>query len=330
MTVIQRPGSREFCATMPDYIIDTDKSITFVVKYKGKEILNEEYVPDKNYQVRVRNLGRFCRLALWGEWSTGNVFKQENVAGSFTFLINGAQDTVTYVMFSRMKTKKSATDTGWFSELREKVTRAGAKEYASALCASGNAVTVTAKRANGTTPSATLYTHSGDTAIVTLEVSIERISALFSGATDILNYQLTLGGHTIAFMVDQRNYTDINCFRCKNVYDLPETVTTVGTFTVKGNNESDTAAMYYTERKFDVKVTDEYTAKSGTIYFQSDYKLWHNLVNAQEVSVLIQGEWYPIIITSQVFEREFNKGALKEVEFSFRMANPEDNNIIDV
>ena len=64
MNVLQRPRENEFCATMRDYIIDTDVTITFAVKYGGKTILDEEYVPDANNQVRVRKLGKFCELAL--------------------------------------------------------------------------------------------------------------------------------------------------------------------------------------------------------------------------------------------------------------------------
>jgi hypothetical protein len=71
MNVLQRPREKEFCATMRDYIIDTDVTITFAVKYGGKTILDEEYVPDATIQVRVRKLGKFCELALWGVWCAG-------------------------------------------------------------------------------------------------------------------------------------------------------------------------------------------------------------------------------------------------------------------
>ena len=60
MIVIQRPRAKEFCATMQDYIIDTDISISFSVQYGGKTILEERYVPDANNQVRIRNLCKFC------------------------------------------------------------------------------------------------------------------------------------------------------------------------------------------------------------------------------------------------------------------------------
>ena len=66
MNVIQRPRTREFCATMQDYIIDTDSTITFSIQYGGKKILDEEYVPDAQNQVHIRRLGKFCGLALWG------------------------------------------------------------------------------------------------------------------------------------------------------------------------------------------------------------------------------------------------------------------------
>lgn len=47
MNVIQRPEAQSFCATMRDYIIDTDSTIKFAVSYGGGLILEEEYTPDK-------------------------------------------------------------------------------------------------------------------------------------------------------------------------------------------------------------------------------------------------------------------------------------------
>ena len=52
------------------------------------------------------------------------------------------------------------------------------------------------------------------------------------------------------------------------------------------------------------------------------------MLNAQEVEILVDGEWLPIVITNQKFERSFRRSVLKAVEFSFTMANPEQNNLI--
>ena len=62
-------------------------------------------------------------------------------------------------------------------------------------------------------------------------------------------------------------------FPFQNVYDMPETLTATGELKLTGNNESDAAAMYGVQRKFGVKVTDEYTVNSGSIMLQSDYKI---------------------------------------------------------
>jgi len=333
MNVIQRPDAQEFCATMKDYIIDTDSTITFAVQYGGKTILEEEYTPDNNFQVRVRKLGYFCAKALWGVWCEAATASQATAAGTFTFLIGGVQDAQSYVMFSRMMTKKVAAAPGWLSEVREKMTRESATEYISAFFQSGDKAIVTARTDDGIVMTHdAFYSHFGDKGIVTLDVSPGIIFALFPAlaADDIVSYEIIRGSDLMKFFVDHNKYLEMFVFRYKNVYDMPETLTTVGLLSMKGGNESDTAEMWGVERKFSMKVTDEYTVNSGTIFLPSDYKLWHNILNAQEVQILMEGIWYPIIITKQNYEREFRKSNLKAVEFSFKMADDEQNNLMEL
>lgn len=332
MNVIQRPRVREFCGTMRDYIIDTDVTITFAVKYGGNTILDEEYVPDANNQVRVRGLGKFCELALWGVWCAGENTVQADAAGMFTFLINGTEDMQSMVMFSRLQTKKDAAAPGCLSEVSTKVTRIGVKEYVSGYLQQG---------ADGSLGiQITAYWEEEEKSIfkkvavdggklVTVDVSPDIIAANFS-KPGMVRYMVGMSGGSMIFYVDRTRYAEMWCFRFKNVYDMPETLTATGGLKLAGSNESDTAAMYGIERKFGLKVTDEYTVNSGAVMLQSDYKLWHNLVNAQEADILMDGEWLPVLITKQKFEREFRRSLLKAVEFSFRMANPEQNNLIGV
>ena len=87
MNVLQRPRDREFCGTMQDYVIDTEVSITFAVEYGGKRILDEDYVPDADYLVRIRKLGKFCENALWSIWCAGEISWQNSSAGFFIFFI---------------------------------------------------------------------------------------------------------------------------------------------------------------------------------------------------------------------------------------------------
>lgn len=330
MNVVQRPGAQEFCATLTDYIIDTDATISFEIAYNGKTILSEEYVPDATFQVRIRQLGKFCALALWGVWCDLDGVLQNTIAGNFTFRINGEDDTTSYVMFSRMKTKKNGADPGWLSEVREKVTRVGVPEYASILLEAGEQVVVSVRTCVGETGTAVLYTQYGsERGVATMNASYNRIVRLFpSFVGKIQSYSLIVGSHVLKFLVDHTGYSELRCYRYKNVYDVPEVLVTVGGLAFKGNQENETGYLYGIERKFGLKVTDEYTARSGTIFLQSDYKLWHNMMNAQEVQLLQDGDWYSIIITKQNFEREMAKSALKEVEFSFRMADSDENNLL--
>lgn len=332
MNVEQRPRPREFCATMRDYIIDTDSSITFAVKYGGKIILEEDYVPDANYKVCTRKLGKFCELALWGVWCAGENTPQTDAAGTFTFLINGVEDMQCFVMFSRLQTKKEAAAPGCLSEVFQKVTYIGSKEYVSGQpisASQGIGVEVTAYWMDDTEETKFISgSSSAELAIITFDVSPDRICSLFT-KTDIARYKVKVSGGSILFHINRTRYAEIWCFRFKNVYDMPETLTATGGLKLAGNNENDTASMHGIERRFGVKVTDEYTANSGSIIFQSDYKLWHNILNTQEASILVHGEWLPIIITKQKFEREFRRSVLKTVEFSFRLADPEQNNLID-
>lgn len=333
MIVIQRPRAREFCGTMQDYIIDTDVTVAFTVKYGGKAILEEEYVPDANNQVRVRNLGKFCELALWGVWCVGENTIQGDVAGTFSFLINGALDTQSFVMFSRLQTKKDATAPGCLSEVSAKVTHPGMKEYVSGyLIRQVDSYSVQITGYWGDETEETTFrtvAHAVEDAqrIFSINVSPDAVISAF-GKADMTRYKVDVSGGSMLFYLDPTQYAEMWCFRFKNVYDVPETLTATGGLKLAGSNESDTASMYGIERKFAMKVTDEYTVNSGAIMLQSDYKLWHNLMNAQEADVLVGGDWLPIVITKQKYEREFRRSVLKAVEFSFRMANPEQNNLI--
>lgn len=335
MNVLQRPREKEFCATMRDYIIDTDVTITFSVKYGGKTILDEEYVPDANNQVRVRKLGKFCETALWSVWCAGETSWQTSSAGVFSFFIDGVLDLESFVMFSSLQTRKDSSSPGWLSEVNQKVTRMDCKEYVSGYLASRDKMqvaTVTAYDVDGNIEIADLFKVVDTEGVkypITLDTSPERIAAMFP-VMQLQRYIVQTGSHSFLFHVDWSHYTEVWCFRFKNVYGMPETVTAVGGLSINGSNESDAAVMAGIERKYGVKVTDEYTVNSGLIMLQSDYKLWHNFLNAQEADILVSGEWLPIVVSKQKYEREFRRSAMSTVELSFRMADPEQNNLIQV
>lgn len=326
MNVIQRPRSREFCATMQDYIIDTDETLTFAVQYGGKKILEEEYVPDGKNQVRTRRLGEFCALALKGTWCNADTQWQPDAAGTFAFLINDVQDATAHVTYSARQTGRSAGAAGVLSQVTQKVTRPGTTEYASGFSHAGGYI-LTGTTPEGTAKNVNPQVSSQGDVPLTVDVSYERACSLL-GVSALQDYTIQLNGGQLKFLVDQSKYAELWQFRFKNVYDMPETLCCTGGLSVKGASEDTTGYLWGVERKFALKVTDEYTAVSGPVFLRSDYKLWHDMLNAREVEVLVDGAWLPIVITKQKLERDFRRSALATVEFSFRMADAAQNGLI--
>lgn len=61
MNVIQRPRVREFCGTMRDYVIDTDVTIAFAVKYGGTRFLTKSM-----FRMRITR----CGCVIWASFAS--------------------------------------------------------------------------------------------------------------------------------------------------------------------------------------------------------------------------------------------------------------------
>lgn len=323
MIVTQRPGAIEFASNMPDYIIDSDSTISFEVKFNSQTILSEEYSPDVGFKIQIRKLGLFCRKALWGTWpGSGSVSSMSYVAGTFSFYINGAKDTDTYVLFSRVRSKVAVGDQVLLSSFNEKVIRRGVPDYTSFFLKQGQSVTVQVYASDGV-QSKTIYTENTSDGVSTLDTSVDTIQKLFPGVS-FNSYSVG----SMKFYIDATSYAEKYIFRFKNVFDCTEIVCATGFMKMKGEDNSETAYMYGIERKFVINRNDVYTVNSGVVFLQSDYRLWHDFLNCQEASILVDGTWYDIVITQQNYERDYRKNILKAVEFSFRLADPENSGVI--
>lgn len=324
MNVTQRPGAIEFASNMPDYIIDADATISFEVKLGNQTILSEEYSPDAEFKIRIRRLGLFCRKALWGIWpGDGNVTTLDNVADTFSFYINGEKDCDTFVIFSRVRTSKTTDIPVVLSSIFEKVTRKGIPEFASFFVKQDQILELVAVNSDGVSYRQDFYTHLYGNNVCTFRTDADYISDLI-GIENIRSYNIA----GMQYYVDATSYTEKYVFRFKNIFDCTEIICATGYLQLKSDDNSETSYMYGVERKFVVNRNDEYTVNSGVIFKQSDYRLWHDFLNCQEASILIDGTWYDIVITQQNFERDYRKNILKAVEFSFRLADPENSGVI--
>ena len=322
MTIIQQPAPQEVAMNMTDFIIDTDSTINFSVKYGGKTILSEDYVPDANWQVRTHKLGKFLAQALWGLWPTSNVFDQNHLKGSFSFYMNDVLQCTSEVLFS-CRYLKGVSNPVFLSHGNVKITRPGVSEWLTVNAAKAE-VSVIAVNESGLLKTASLGTVSD---VTTFDVGLERITALL-GFPPKGSYTIKAGQQTFEYIVDHNHYAEVFQFRYRNVYDAPETLSCVGDVKLKGAEKASSGYLYGVERKFDVRANDEYTANSGVIFLGSEYKFWHDFLNTREAEINIDGEWYPIIVSKQNYEREFRKDRLKAVEFSFRFADPDQNGLL--
>ena len=322
MTIIQQPAAQEVAMNMTDFIIDSDSTINFSVKYGGKTILSEDYVPDANWQVRTHKLGKFLAQALWGLWPTSNVFDQTHLKGSFDFYIDDVLQCSSEVLFS-CRYLKGVSNPVFLSHGNVKITRPDVSEWLTVNAAKAE-VSVIAVNESGLLKTASLGTVSD---VTTFDVGLERITALL-GFAPIGSYTIKAGQQTFEYIVDHNHYAEVFLFRYRNVYDAPETLSCVGDVKLKGAEKASSGYLYGVERKFDVRANDEYTANSSVIFLGSEYKFWHDFLNTREAEINIDGEWYPIIVSKQNYEREFRKDRLKAVEFSFRFADPDQNGLL--
>lgn len=322
MTIIQQPKSNEVAMNMTDFIIDTDSTINFSVKFGGKVILKEDYVPDANWQVRTHKLGKFLAQALWGIWPSGSLTDQNHLKGTFEFFVDDVLKCSSEVLFS-CRYLKGVSNPTFLAHGNMKLTRPGVMEWLTVNDAGVN-VTVTATSVSGETKSATL----GKVAdVTTFNTSYDRVSTLL-GFSPEGQYEIKAGSSVFTYVVDHNHYAEIFQFRYRNAFDAPEVVTCVGDVKLKGAEKASTGYLYGVERKFDVRANDEFTANSGVIFLGSEYKFWHDFLNTREAELYIDGEWYPIIVSKQNYEREFRKDRLKAVEFSFRFADPDQNGLL--
>ena len=173
MTILQQPSTNEVAMNMTDFIIDTDSTISFSVKYGGQTILSEDYVPDANWQVRTHKLGKFLAQALWGLWPTSDDYEQDHMKGTFDFYINGGFQCSSDVLFS-CRYIKGVSNPVFLTNGNIKITRPGVAEW---LTVNGDGVDVLVSGVDEyggllTVPMGTVSD------VTTFNVSVDRVTTL--------------------------------------------------------------------------------------------------------------------------------------------------------
>lgn len=326
MTITQQPQSYCFASMMKDFIIDSDASIGFVVKYKNKSILDESYCPDGNRRIIIRGLGKLVRLALWGVWYGGTETAQSDIYGVFDFYIDGTKVASSTVIYASMATRKDAASLfatgGFLSRVSKKVTRTEAAEWLTMVVPAGVAVTSTPY--NGKTAGTPLTVRAASTtaAVVTLDVSYPTLFK--TGEYD--RYTVTCG-ESFQFIVDSGIADGYHYLRYTNMFDAPETLIFRGNVTTDSELSAETAEIDGETRRVRVTPKDSLTLESGPFYLGSDYNLFHDLANALKTYILSEGEWVGVIISKYSLKYN-NHHTAEDVSFTVSPSNPENETII--
>lgn len=201
MTVNQQPQTYCFASMMNDFVIDSDSSITFAMKYEDRKILEETYCPDGNHQIVIRGLGRICRMALWGVWYGTGETKQNNVFGVFNFYIDNVLQCSSTVAYASMATKKDVATLfktgGFLSRATTKVTRLDTKEWLTAVIPSGVEVKATPTKSGQQGTVVVIHAATDTATVATMDVSY----ATLFGKSQYDSYVVSCG-ESFLFVVD--------------------------------------------------------------------------------------------------------------------------------
>jgi hypothetical protein len=314
---------------MTDELLTSAVDVNFQIALNGNTILDEIYTPDSEQKIHIRNLGRFLENYLSGSFNTG---LQPGIAKTFSFTT--AQPQQKYILLCRAYTGLNAEL--FFGkrflnlQYSKKITLPGAKEFLTAYFDADERkidvqIFYTQNGVLQTSAKQTLFsTPVQQAGFYTVDASFNKIAALFPAInrTDIIAYSVYLDEIVIQYQVDRQTYLDAKQFIYLNSFGAPESLVCRGEIFRKGKTAFESAKIHGVEYKYDIERTDTFEVSSGKIYSQSEYALFREMFNAEEVKVFFAGEFRKIIISEENMNVASRKGNLEPLKFTFRFADP--------
>lgn len=327
MNVIQTPDAMSFCRTMKDFIIDTEDTLSIVLKMNNTTVIEEEYSPDTNYQVRLWGLGDFISKLLYGSWTMGHI-----PGALFTIAIGSTYTYSFYVVQQHSATKKSADASQWLMASKNQILAAGEPLPVNALLGTGDGITIIYKDTEGEEHTAELISASTEQSIVSVTLDEDTVSELTgeNNFESMDSFTLKAGNDILTVYRYFGTFDESSTFRFMNTYDCPEYLYMHGLLSGKPGSSDTIERMEGVDRKFTIDAIDEWTVNSGPIFQQSDYRKFRDFGMTQQAAILMDGDWLPILITKIDYERKMRNGVLDAVKFAFKMAKPSDNGLMDI
>lgn len=332
MTIQQQPGAYCLTSMVPDFIISDVDTLQFSIKHAGDVILEEYYVSDNSGKIRISDLGKIMERYLYGEMKTGRL---GSVIGIFEFYLNQVLSCTTKAILCRAQSDRSASE---FSSLvnpmhlqfGNKISLPNCREYISFYMNSqdnlfGKIIYLESGQLKES--ELTNIASVSDAGVYCFEVSLSMMSATFLGVnpTDIVAYQVGVGGVMTQFSIDWNQYIDTKVFRYLNSFGCPSLFVSSGEITRKRSISFESSKILGLEKRYSVKRSDSFKVQIGRKYSRTDELLIAEMVTSEIVQVYFRGAFRDIIITEDDSEEIQRRGNFSSSSFSFRFANEKTN-----
>lgn len=331
MVVIQSIPPAEYCGNCPDYILDSDVSLEFEVRRGKQALLQELYSPDAANTIRVRDLGRLCGLALWGDLQGG---WQTHHADRFDFCVDGTLLSSSILYYSRHNSFREPRDGGLLSSVNVKATAKGWTEYTTGLLPSdsrGPFYTLRAYKEYLPVAEQQVYVPAMPTDYelpYTVETSVASVQRELQ-VDDFDTYEVDFGNNNLMrYQLLKRIPHQVQRLRFRNDFDLPETLIATGGLSLEVKNQDESAVMAGREQRVSVSVQDEWTIHSGPFYHRSDIRLWRELIHSTQIQLLAGGNWIDIYPVKHKMEQSEQTNQVDAVTLTFRVADSSQSYLI--
>lgn len=306
--------------------------VTFSVTYAGNVILSEDYFPDADGKITVRNVGELALMYMGIEQiSLANEIDIETITFSITLVEHtGSPQTITQsVVFFRSDVSFSETLTTVtilkipLSRTTKKVTAPNRKEYVS-FYGSGMITAYVVKRGtiSDVSVSVSLKSTADSTKVYRIDVSPAVIaSAAGCAVADLVYYNVYIyNTHMIRFTMDQRNYPTTRTFVFRNSFGAVETFTCTGDTENERTWEREFGLINNNNIQTDKELKS--TIKVNTGYLsQRMVPVLEDLLNSDQIYLLAGDTIHPIVITDEDFSNNSRNYEVKSFELSYRFTS---------
>lgn len=309
MTIVQSPFRTKFTGDMTDLIISSENSITFEMKVNGSRVVHEQYSPDDNQQIRVSGLADTLLACIYG---TIDSQQQPQASATVQLLVDDEQIAGQTVYCSRMR---NVTDLAGANTILTHGRHDSCMPGRQHLLTFIGTCSVRLKDTEGQT----LATATVGTSAMTKAVDCDPAVLFPNHWQRARLMDFGNGQHTT--IIDRQSQPGLT-FRFLNMYDVPESLTTLPSTTVKPGIKTADDVMYGITRRFDIQTTDTYESRSPRLCSYDEALKWRDLMSTRRAQVLFYDEWADIIIERPNFQTGLQRIDVGgHAKFSFTLAD---------